>query len=66
MTGVAGEGVTAREQRHAGAVGRGIVVEPGEWVVVVGPNGAGKTTLLRALAGVIPARGDIVLGEEPC
>ena len=36
----------------------------GETVVVVGPNGAGKTTLLRALAGLVPAEGRIVLDGE--
>jgi branched-chain amino acid transport system ATP-binding protein len=33
--------------------------------VILGPNGAGKTTLLRALAGLIPRVGDVLLdGEE--
>ena len=36
-------------------------VAAGEWVGVVGPNGAGKTTLLRAVAGLVPAGGDIVV-----
>ncbi len=31
------------------------------WTAVVGPNGAGKSTLLRALAGLIPASGEIDL-----
>lgn len=35
----------------------------GELVALVGPNGAGKTTLIRALAGLIPAEGEIFLGE---
>src|SRR5687768_14823847 len=38
-----------------------LTADAGETVVVVGPNGAGKTTLLRALAGLVPARGSIVL-----
>ena len=33
----------------------------GELVALVGPNGAGKTTLVRALAGLIPAQGDIAI-----
>jgi iron complex transport system ATP-binding protein len=31
-------------------------------VALVGPNGAGKTTLLRALAGLVPATGNIDVG----
>lgn len=34
----------------------------GHLVALVGPNGAGKTTLLRALAGLIPASGEIEIG----
>ena len=33
----------------------------GEVVVVLGPNGAGKSSLLLALAGLIPAGGDVAL-----
>ena len=29
--------------------------------VILGPNGAGKTTLLRALAGLMPRRGEVLL-----
>ncbi len=32
---------------------------PGELVAVVGPNGAGKSTLIQALAGLLPAEGQI-------
>ena len=38
-----------------------LAVAPGETVAVVGPNGAGKTTLLRALAGLEPMRGRVVV-----
>jgi len=64
MTGVACRGITARYNGTPVLAGVDLTVEPGEWVVVVGPNGAGKTTLLRALAGVIPAGGDIALGDR--
>jgi iron complex transport system ATP-binding protein len=37
----------------------------GELVALVGPNGAGKTTLVRALAGLVPAEGKILLDGKP-
>jgi cobalamin transport system ATP-binding protein len=41
------------------------VVEQSEWVALIGPNGAGKTTLLRAIARLVPFRGEIALGGRP-
>jgi branched-chain amino acid transport system ATP-binding protein len=38
-----------------------IDVAAGRVSAVLGPNGAGKTTLLRAIAGIIPARGHLLL-----
>ncbi|HKV89244.1 MAG TPA: ABC transporter ATP-binding protein [Candidatus Dormibacteraeota bacterium] len=35
-----------------------------ETIAVLGPNGAGKTTLLRALAGLVPIEGRIVLDGD--
>jgi iron complex transport system ATP-binding protein len=40
-------------------------VKRGEWVALIGPNGAGKTTILRALAGLLPFAGRVVLDERP-
>lgn len=37
----------------------------GHLVALVGPNGAGKTTLLRALAGLIPSQGEIMIDGHP-
>ncbi len=38
----------------------------GQVVALVGPNGAGKTTLLRALAGLVPCEGELlVAGHDP-
>jgi iron complex transport system ATP-binding protein len=31
------------------------------WLALIGPNGAGKTTLLRAVAGLLPYRGTILV-----
>jgi len=36
-------------------------VETGEWVVLIGPNGAGKTSALRALCGLLPFEGRVLL-----
>jgi iron complex transport system ATP-binding protein len=33
----------------------------GRWTSIVGPNGAGKSTLLRALAGLLPHDGEVLL-----
>jgi iron complex transport system ATP-binding protein len=33
----------------------------GGWLGLIGPNGAGKTTLLRAVAGLLPYRGQVLL-----
>ena len=35
----------------------------GRLTALVGPNGAGKSTLLKALAGLVPARGSVKLGD---
>jgi len=34
------------------------------WTSIVGPNGAGKSTLLKALAGLLPHRGEVFLFSE--
>ena len=39
-------------------------LQPGTLTVVVGPNGAGKSTLLQALAGLLPAAGEVRWGTE--
>ena len=46
---------------------QGITLElaTSRWTAVVGPNGAGKSTLLRALAGLIPASGEVRLMDKP-
>jgi iron complex transport system ATP-binding protein len=37
--------------------------EPGQVLALLGPNGAGKSTLLKTLAGLIPYRGRVELGD---
>ncbi|MEJ5989989.1 ABC transporter ATP-binding protein [Ramlibacter sp. PS3R-8] len=50
----------AREVLH----GVDLQLPAGRWTALAGPNGAGKTTLLKALAGLLPSRGEVqVLGR---
>lgn len=39
--------------------GLDLAIAKGQWTCVVGPNGAGKSTLLKALAGLLPAQGQV-------
>jgi len=34
-------------------------------IAIIGPNGCGKTTLLKAIAGVLPYRGEITIDGKP-
>jgi iron complex transport system ATP-binding protein len=36
-------------------------VRSGEWLGLIGPNGAGKSSILRAIVGVIPSGGEVVV-----
>lgn len=58
-------GVTVRIGVRAIVRDAGLSLDSGRFVALLGPNGAGKTTLLRALAGLIPAEGEIRIEETP-
>ncbi|MEJ6004080.1 ABC transporter ATP-binding protein [Paucibacter sp. AS339] len=58
------------EDLHAGygraevLSGLSLRLPQGSVVTVIGPNGAGKSTTLNALMGVLPAKGQVLLGGE--
>jgi iron complex transport system ATP-binding protein len=41
--------------------GLSLTAESGGWTALIGPNGAGKTSALRALAGLVPYEGEILV-----
>ncbi len=45
--------------------GISLEIRPGELIGLIGPNGAGKSTLMRAALGLLPASGEIRLGDAP-
>lgn len=51
-------------ERHV-LQGVNLALSATRWTSIVGPNGAGKSTLLRALAGVLPCQGDVLLHGQP-
>ncbi len=46
--------------------GVSLEVPAGAWLSVVGPNGAGKSSLLLAIAGLLPATGEVTLDGRAC
>jgi iron complex transport system ATP-binding protein len=59
------ENVTVAYGRSTVLDGVSFDVAEGEWLGLIGPNGAGKTTLLRAIAGLLPSTGTILLAGSP-
>ena len=57
-------GLTVRYGGTTAVSGVSFTAGRGEWLAIIGPNGAGKTTLLNAVARLLPASGDIVIGGD--
>ena len=64
MTAVMGTRVRVELEKHEIIHGVELAAESGSWHAVIGPNGAGKSTLLRAIAGLLPHQGQILVGGE--
>ncbi|MET0134820.1 MAG: ABC transporter ATP-binding protein [Kibdelosporangium sp.] len=45
--------------------GVSVSVPEGSWLAIIGPNGAGKSTLLKAIAGLVPGGGSVLLDGGP-
>ena len=59
------ESVTVRYGPVTAVRGVSETVHDGEWVGLIGPNGAGKSTLLRAICGLVPHDGSILVQGGP-
>jgi cobalamin transport system ATP-binding protein len=53
--------LSVRFDGHVAVRGASFAAESGEWIVLIGPNGAGKTSVLRAVCGLLPFEGQILL-----
>jgi iron complex transport system ATP-binding protein len=59
------ESVTVRYGENTAVRAVSEFVGDGEWVGLIGPNGAGKSTLLRAICGLVPHEGTILVQGGP-
>jgi cobalamin transport system ATP-binding protein len=65
MTGVELRGVSVDLDGRPVLHDLDLTVAAGARLGLIGPNGSGKTTLLRAVAGLVPSRGRIRVGDAP-
>ena len=65
MTAVELRGVSVDLDRRPVLRDLDLTVPGGARLGLIGPNGSGKTTLLRAVAGLVPHRGQVQIGDAP-
>lgn len=53
--------LTVRYGKHTVVHSFTETVRSGEWLGLIGPNGAGKSSLLKAIVGVVPSEGEVVI-----
>ncbi|MBP2324101.1 iron complex transport system ATP-binding protein [Kibdelosporangium banguiense] len=58
-------GVSAGYRGKPVVSGVSVPVPRGSWLAIIGPNGAGKSTLLKAIAGLVPCSGSVLLDGKP-
>ncbi len=58
-------GLTVVRERHRVLENVSITLRAGELLALLGPNGAGKSTFMKALAGILPSEGAILLDGQP-
>ncbi|NYT83598.1 ABC transporter ATP-binding protein [Alcaligenaceae bacterium] len=57
--------LTVHYRRHEVLAGVDLCgIRPGEIIALAGPNAAGKSTLLKAIAGLVPAKGQVFYGDS--
>lgn len=62
---IAGQGICATLGNTEVLHGIDVALPAARWTSIVGPNGAGKSTLLKALAGLLPHKGQVQLLGDP-
>lgn len=64
-TAIRAENLAVRLGQHQALSGVDLEIAAGSYVVVAGPNGAGTSTLLRAILGIVPYTGKLLVNGQP-
>jgi iron complex transport system ATP-binding protein len=65
VTALATRGLRVEYEGAVALAGLDVEVMAGEWLGLIGPNGAGKSTALRAIAGLVPHTGAVLIDGAP-